>query len=116
MYWNCADTGRPVACKEEHKSREHHHGTVANSVKSLILLRVRDRGPQVGAQYKAAEVMKCEWELVQQSPVWAVDAWGMGCLMQEAFSGRPLARTEDLRNTSAIPQAVLQARLPALGS
>lgn len=55
--------------------------------------------------------MKGEWELVQQSPVWAVDAWGMGCLMQEGFSGRPLSRTEDLRNTRAIPQAVLQVEL-----
>ena len=73
-------------------------------------LRVCSAGRQVRAQYKAAEVMKGEWQLVRGSPVWAVDAWGLGCLMQESFSGRPLARTEDLRNTSSIPQAVLQAR------
>jgi len=64
--------------------------------------------PQVGAQYKTGEVAKSEWQTVQQSPPWAVDAWGLGCLMQEAFTGRTLTRTEELRNTESIPQAVLQ--------
>jgi len=62
----------------------------------------------VGAQYKTGEVAKSEWQTVQQSPPWAVDAWGLGCLMQEAFTGRTLTRTEELRNTESIPQAVLQ--------
>lgn len=30
----------------------------------------------------AAEVAKSEWAAVQQGPPWAVDAWGMGCLIQ----------------------------------
>ena len=77
---------------------------------TLAGLIVAVSGVQVGAQYKTAEVAKSEWQMVQQSPPWAVDAWGLGCLMQEAFSGRTLTRTEELRNTEAIPQAVLQAR------
>ena len=33
----------------------------------------------------------------------AVDAWGLGCLVQEVFSGKYLQRTEDLRNLACIP-------------
>lgn len=66
----------------------------------------------VALQYKAAEVAKSEWHVVQQSPPWAVDAWGLGCLMQEAFSGQQLARTEDLRSTAHIPPPVLQVNPP----
>ena len=40
-----------------------------------------------------------EMQSVKDGPAWAVDAWGLGCLMQEVYSGAPLARTEDLRNT-----------------
>ncbi len=65
---------------------------------------------QVGAQYKPGEVAKSEWAAVQQSPPWAVDAWGVGCLMQEAFSAKILSRTEDLRSTEPIPQPLLQVR------
>lgn len=61
----------------------------------------------VAPQYKPGEVAKSEWHVVRDGPVWAVDAWGLGCLMQEIYSGNTLARTEDLRNTSCIPQSVL---------
>ena len=64
----------------------------------------------VGVQYKPAEVGKVDWQAVQQGPPWAVDAWGLGCLMQEVFSGRPLARMEDLRSMEPIPKAILPAR------
>ena len=47
---------------------------------------------------------------MKEGPPWAVDAWGVGCLMQEAFSGRQLTQTEDLRNTEQIPRAILQVR------
>ena len=47
-------------------------------------------------------------QAVKEGPPWAVDAWGVGCLMQEAFSGRLLMQTEDLRNTEQIPKAILQ--------
>lgn len=73
----------------------------------------RDRRcSQVGSQYKPGEVGKSEWAAIQQSPPWAVDAWGMGCLMQEAFSAKELMRTEDLRNTDTIPPPLLQVGFP----
>ncbi len=56
---------------------------------------------QVGNQYKPAELAKSEWETIQQSPPWAVDAWGLGCLMQEVFSGEPMAQVENLRRWAA---------------
>jgi SCY1-like protein 1 len=34
----------------------------------------------------------------------AVDAWGMGCLVQEIFAGHKLARTEELRELARVPQ------------
>eukprot|EP00967_Tisochrysis_lutea_P140216 scaffold255931_cov23-Tisochrysis_lutea.AAC.1 len=51
----------------------------------------------VGSQYKPAEVNKGGWDVVAQSPPWAVDAWGLGCFMQEAFSRRYLQSVENLR-------------------
>ena len=47
---------------------------------------------------------------MQQGPPWAVDAWGLGCLMQEAYSGQALTRTEELRNTTPLPKAILPVR------
>lgn len=40
-------------------------------------------------------------------PVWAIDSWGLGCLMQEAFRGSALPSAEQLTNTSAIPAPLL---------
>ena len=94
--------------------------TLPRSLLHHVLVRARavadsgfpwHRVEQVGAQYKTGEVAKSEWQMVQQSPPWAVDAWGLGCLMQEAFSGRTLTRTQELRNTESVPQAVLQVTL-----
>ena len=53
------------------------------------------------------QVGKADWQAVQQGPPWAVDAWGLGCLIQEAYRGKELARTEELRDTSSIPKSVL---------
>ena len=36
----------------------------------------------VGSQYKPAEVAKMEWRAVAAGPPWAVDSWGLGCMMQ----------------------------------
>lgn len=62
----------------------------------------------VGAQYKPLEIAKCEWSVIQQGPPWAVDSWGLGCLMQEAFNGQEMGSMEELRNTAPIPKPVLQ--------
>ncbi|WIA22885.1 hypothetical protein OEZ86_009825 [Tetradesmus obliquus] len=61
----------------------------------------------VASQYKPAELAKCEWQAVQQGPPWAVDSWGLGCMMQEVFSGQPLTAVEQLRRTDVIPPALL---------
>jgi SCY1-like protein 1 len=42
--------------------------------------------------------LPCLAQAIKEGPSWAVDAWGLGCLMQEVYSGGALARTEDLRN------------------
>ena len=54
--------------------------------------------------------LPADMQVVAQSPPWAVDAWGLGCLMQEAFGGQELQRTEDLRNTESIPKPALQVQ------
>lgn len=56
------------------------------------------------------QVGRSDWSLIPEGPPWAVDAWGLGCLLQETFSGKTLARAEDLRQTGSIPPAVLQVR------
>ena len=59
----------------------------------------------------SAQVGKADWQAVQQGPPWAVDAWGLGCLIQEVYRGAVLTRTEELRDTSSIPKSVLSVRL-----
>ena len=61
----------------------------------------------VGPQYKAGEVAKGDWQAVREGPGWAVDAWGLGCLIQEVYSGSLLTKTEDLRSTDRILPSVL---------
>ncbi|CAI0459223.1 unnamed protein product [Linum tenue] len=61
----------------------------------------------IGAQYKPMELVKSDWVAIRKSPPWAIDAWGLGCLINELFSGMKLVKTEDLRNTAAIPKSLL---------
>ncbi|KAG2601581.1 probable inactive serine/threonine-protein kinase scy1 isoform X2 [Panicum virgatum] len=61
----------------------------------------------VGTQYKPLELTKSDWASIRKSPPWAIDSWGLGCLIFELFSGAKLARTEDLRNTASIPKSLL---------
>ncbi|KAJ8647798.1 hypothetical protein MRB53_000821 [Persea americana] len=61
----------------------------------------------VGSQYKSMELVKSDWAAIRKSPPWAIDSWGLGCLIYELFSGMKLAKTEDLRNTAAIPKSLL---------
>jgi len=88
-------------------------------------------------QYKPEEVRKGKWELLNGVPPWcavlrlvatarthrlryaptrAVDAWGVGCLVQEVFSGRKLTRTEDLRELANIPTELHKEYQRLLGS
>ncbi|XP_058110670.1 uncharacterized protein LOC131253619 [Magnolia sinica] len=61
----------------------------------------------IGAQYKPMELLKSDWATIRKSPPWAIDSWGLGCLIYEIFSGVKLARTEDLQNTTSIPKSLL---------
>jgi len=61
----------------------------------------------IGAQYKPIELLKNDWATIRKSPPWAVDSWGMGCLIFELFSATKLARTEELRNIGSVPKTLL---------
>ncbi|GJP35473.1 hypothetical protein CLOM_g19990 [Closterium sp. NIES-68] len=61
----------------------------------------------VGAQYKSMELAKSDWAAIRRGPPYAIDSWGLGCLIQEVFSGHQLTRTEELRNTACIPKTLL---------
>jgi hypothetical protein len=68
---------------------------------------LRQASWMVPQQYKPAELGRSEWGAVADGPPWAVDAWGLGCMMQEVFSGQPLRSVDQLRQTDVIPQALL---------
>ena len=57
----------------------------------------------VAPQYKSGELGRSEWEVIADSPSWAVDAWGLGCLIQESFSGSTLREMEGLKKLDCIP-------------
>ncbi|MCL7041239.1 hypothetical protein MKW94_026613, partial [Papaver nudicaule] len=61
----------------------------------------------VGAQYKPKELTNSDWSAIRKSPPYAIDSWGLGCLMYELFSGMRLAKTEELGNTTSIPMSLL---------
>ncbi|XP_027189453.1 uncharacterized protein [Cicer arietinum] len=61
----------------------------------------------VAAQYKSMELAKSDWAVIKKSPPWAIDSWGMGCLIYELFSCLKLSKTEELRNTASIPKSLL---------
>ncbi|MCL7026001.1 hypothetical protein MKW94_004143, partial [Papaver nudicaule] len=55
----------------------------------------------VGAQFKPMELTKSDWAAIRKSPPYAIDSWGLGCLIYELFSGTKLAKKQELRNTSS---------------
>lgn len=69
---------------------------------------LRDYSFLVGDQYKCAEVAKGEWSQIPQQPPWAVDAWGLGCFMQEVFSGKQMISVDQLREINHIPEALVK--------
>ncbi|KAK3284628.1 hypothetical protein CYMTET_7730 [Cymbomonas tetramitiformis] len=70
----------------------------------------------VAEQYKCEEVRKGDYALVKRSPPWAVDSWGLGCLVQELFRGGELSKMDELRDTKVIPPVVLKDYTRLLGS
>ncbi|KAL7184138.1 hypothetical protein ACSBR2_026317 [Camellia fascicularis] len=61
----------------------------------------------VASEYKSMEFLKSDWATIRKSPPWAIDSWGLGCLIYELFSGMKLNKTEELRNTASIPKSLL---------
>ncbi|KAG0591818.1 hypothetical protein KC19_1G204500 [Ceratodon purpureus] len=61
----------------------------------------------VGTQFKSLELAKSDWNVIRKSPPWALDSWGLGCLIYELFTTAKLVKTEDLRNTAQIPKTLL---------
>ncbi|XP_022745761.1 N-terminal kinase-like protein isoform X2 [Durio zibethinus] len=61
----------------------------------------------VQSQYKPMELAKSDWTMIRKSPPWAIDSWGLGCLIYEIFSSLKLGKTEELRNTASIPKSLL---------
>ncbi|KAH7654086.1 Protein kinase-like (PK-like) protein [Dioscorea alata] len=53
------------------------------------------------------ELAKSDWAAIRKSPPWAIDSWGLGCLIYELFTGLKLTKTEELRNTAHIPKSLL---------
>ena len=61
----------------------------------------------VPAQFQPGELAKSDWSTIADGPTWAIDSWGLGCLMHEVFSGTRLTRMEELRETASIAKPVL---------
>lgn len=57
----------------------------------------------VPSQYKPGEVARMEWQTVQQGPPWAVDSWGLGCMMQVSGDGnRVTGRSQTCSHTARV--------------
>ena len=67
-------------------------------------------------QYKPEEYRRGDWASIPAGPPWAVDAWGLGCLIQEVYRGEPLSRTDQLREIDHVPQVLLKDYQRLLGS
>ena len=48
-------------------------------------------------QMQRVPLRRGDWAGVPEGPPWAIDAWGLGCLIQEVYRGVPLSRTDQLR-------------------
>ncbi|KAL2645070.1 hypothetical protein R1flu_012657 [Riccia fluitans] len=70
----------------------------------------------MGPQYKPQELVKADWSTIRKSAPWAIDSWGLGCLLYELFSGSKLTRGEELRHTEVIPLELVPAYLGLLDS
>ena len=60
----------------------------------------------VSSQYLPGEVHKKDWQALADAPEWAVDAWGLGCFIQEVFRGNAMTAVAELRELQAIPKVL----------
>ena len=78
--------------------------------------RICHSGYVIPDQYKPEEYRRGDWASVPEGPPWAIDAWGLGCLIQEVYRGEPLGRTDQLREIDHVPQVLLKDYQRLLGS
>eukprot|EP00871_Galdieria_phlegrea_P005088 jgi/Galph1/5580/GphlegSOOS_G4239.1 len=57
-------------------------------------------------KYRSPELVKEQWKLISQVPIYVVDAWALGCFVQEVFSGG-FRSVEQLRQIDSIPKPLL---------
>ena len=63
------------------------------------------------------ELIKADWEGLRRAPPWSVDAWGLGCTIQEIFRApKPFDAVEQLREMQHIPRALAPAYQRMLSS
>ncbi|EGG15150.1 SCY1 family protein kinase [Cavenderia fasciculata] len=77
-----------------------------------LVCDVRDANPLlkthvdlVPAKYRAPEVSKAQWSQINTAPSFAIDAWMLGCLMYECYSG-VMSKSEDVRELASIPKSL----------
>ena len=75
---------------------------------SLGMSILRDSSALLGDVYKCPEFARGEWESLADGPPWAIDSWGLGCLIREVFGNGPLGSPADLRDISCIPEDLLK--------
>ena len=69
---------------------------------------LRDSSALLSDVYKCPEFAKGEWENLAAGPPWAIDSWGLGCLIREVFGNGSLGSPADLRDISCIPEDLLK--------
>lgn len=53
-------------------------------------------------------MVKQDWESLKNGPPWAIDSWGLGCLIREVFGNGFLDTQASLRQTDCIPEDLLK--------
>ena len=56
--------------------------------------------------YLPGEVHNKDWIAVADGPEWGIDAWGLGCFLQEIFRRKPLDAMAQLKEIQPIPRTL----------
>ena len=59
-------------------------------------------------QYKPDEYRRGDWQSVPEGPPWAIDSWGLGCLIREVYGEGAMTSAEQLRDIQHIPKGVIE--------
>eukprot|EP01065_Artemidia_motanka_P000393 TRINITY_DN10176_c0_g1_i1.p1 TRINITY_DN10176_c0_g1~~TRINITY_DN10176_c0_g1_i1.p1 ORF type:complete len:699 (+),score=294.50 TRINITY_DN10176_c0_g1_i1:69-2099(+) len=65
----------------------------------------------LGDEYKSPELAKGNWGVIESSPVHAIDAWNLACLIYEIFNGTisPDTKPADMKSPGNIPRTLYGA-------